>query len=128
MHEENHPEMNDATAAILHGPKDVRIERRPIPQPASGEVLVEIGAVGLCGSDLHYYAHGENGPNVLRSPTALGHEAAGTVVAGDGPCPRAPGSRSSPPSRADAAAPAARAATTSAPTAAASAPRPPTAL
>ncbi|MEU1945627.1 NAD(P)-dependent alcohol dehydrogenase [Streptomyces sp. NPDC020125] len=87
MHEENHPEMNDATAAILHGPKDVRIERRPIPQPASGEVLVEIGAVGLCGSDLHYYAHGENGPNVLRSPTALGHEAAGTVVAGDGPLP-----------------------------------------
>ncbi|MFI0819472.1 NAD(P)-dependent alcohol dehydrogenase [Streptomyces sp. NPDC021098] len=79
--------MNDATAAVLHGPKDVRIERRPIPEPAPGEILVDIGAVGLCGSDLHYYAHGENGPNVLRSPTALGHEAAGTVVAGDGTHP-----------------------------------------
>nr|WP_199831183.1 alcohol dehydrogenase catalytic domain-containing protein [Streptomyces sp. NBRC 110028] len=114
--------MNDATAAILHGPEDVRIERHPIPGPAPGEVLVEIGAIGLSGSDLHYYAHGENGPNVLRSPTALGHEA---VVAGHGPRPRAPGSPSSPPSPADTAAPAARAATTSARTAAASAPRPP---
>ncbi|NIY70603.1 NAD(P)-dependent alcohol dehydrogenase [Streptomyces malaysiensis] len=79
--------MNDATAAILHGPKDMRIERHPIPGPAPGEVLVEIGAVGLCGSDLHYYAHGENGPNVLRSPTALGHEAAGTVLGDGGPLP-----------------------------------------
>ncbi|WP_218107881.1 NAD(P)-dependent alcohol dehydrogenase [Streptomyces sp. MnatMP-M27] len=58
-----------------------------IPRPAPGEVLVEIGAVGLCGSDLHYYAHGENGPNVLRSPTALGHEAAGTVLGDGGPLP-----------------------------------------
>ncbi|SCG11805.1 L-iditol 2-dehydrogenase [Streptomyces sp. MnatMP-M27] len=48
---------------------------------------MEIGAVGLCGSDLHYYAHGENGPNVLRSPTALGHEAAGTVLGDGGPLP-----------------------------------------
>ena len=73
------------TAAVLHGPKDIRIEPREVPAARPGEVLVRVRAVGLCGSDLHYYAHGENGPNVLRTPTALGHEAAGVVVAtGDG--------------------------------------------
>ncbi|GAA1895489.1 NAD(P)-dependent alcohol dehydrogenase [Streptomyces durmitorensis] len=68
-------------AAVLHGPKDLRVEERPVPAPGPGEVLVRIAAVGLCGSDLHYYAHGENGPNVLRAPTVLGHEPSGVVVA-----------------------------------------------
>ncbi|WP_371540029.1 NAD(P)-dependent alcohol dehydrogenase [Streptomyces sp. NBC_00466] len=67
-------------AAVLHGPKDLRIEDRPVPEPAAGEVLVAVRAVGLCGSDLHYYAHGQNGPNVLRQPTVLGHEGAGVVI------------------------------------------------
>lgn len=69
-------------AAVLHGPKDLRIEDRPLPEPGPGQVLVAVRAVGLCGSDLHYYAHGENGPNVLRQPTVLGHEPSGLVVAG----------------------------------------------
>ncbi|WP_328634496.1 NAD(P)-dependent alcohol dehydrogenase [Streptomyces sp. NBC_00356] len=67
-------------AAVLHGPKDLRVEDRPVPEPGDGEVLVAVRAVGLCGSDLHYYEHGENGPNVLRQPTVLGHEPAGFVV------------------------------------------------
>lgn len=67
-------------AAVLHGPKDLRTEDRPVPEPGDGEVLVAVRAVGLCGSDLHYYEHGENGPNVLRQPTVLGHEPAGYVV------------------------------------------------
>ncbi|WP_425838023.1 NAD(P)-dependent alcohol dehydrogenase [Streptomyces fractus] len=67
-------------AAVLHGPKDLRVEDRPVPVPGDGEVLVAVRAVGLCGSDLHYYEHGENGPNVLRQPTVLGHEPAGFVV------------------------------------------------
>ncbi|MFG2648327.1 NAD(P)-dependent alcohol dehydrogenase [Streptomyces sp. NPDC048436] len=68
-------------AAVLHGPKDLRVEERPVPVPGPGEVLVRVAAVGLCGSDLHYYAYGENGPNVLRAPTVLGHEPSGTVLA-----------------------------------------------
>ncbi|MGP3770332.1 NAD(P)-dependent alcohol dehydrogenase [Streptomyces sp. SDT5-1] len=67
-------------AAVLHGPKDLRVEDRPVPQPGADEVLVAVRAVGLCGSDLHYYEHGENGPNVLRRPTVLGHEPAGHTV------------------------------------------------
>jgi L-iditol 2-dehydrogenase len=39
-------------SAVLYGPHDVRIEDRPVPEPASGQVLVEIAAVGICGSDV----------------------------------------------------------------------------
>ena len=47
--------------AVLHAPGDVRIEQRPIPQPGPREVLVEIRAVGVCGSDVHYFEHGRIG-------------------------------------------------------------------
>lgn len=66
---------------VLHGPKDLRLETRPLPTPASNEVAVTIKATGLCGSDLHYYAHGRNGNFVLQSPMCLGHEASGIVTA-----------------------------------------------
>ena len=56
--------------------------------PASGEVLVEIAAVGICGSDVHYYEHGRIGDYVVREPMVIGHESAGTVVeVGDGVSP-----------------------------------------
>lgn len=66
---------------VLHGPKDLRLETRPLPVPSSNEVTVTIKATGLCGSDLHYYTHGRNGNFVLQSPMCLGHEAAGIISA-----------------------------------------------
>ena len=68
-------------AAVLHGPGDVRIEERAVPEPGPREVLVEIAAVGVCGSDIHYYEHGRIGSFVVREPMVLGHESAGRVVA-----------------------------------------------
>lgn len=69
-------------AAVLHGPKDVRIERlAPSPLPP-GHVRIALEATGLCGSDLHYYADGRNGPNVVTAPLVLGHEGSGKVVEG----------------------------------------------
>jgi L-iditol 2-dehydrogenase len=68
-------------AAVLYGPGDLRIEERATPEPGSREVLVEIAAVGVCGSDVHYYEHGRIGPFVVREPLVLGHESAGRVVA-----------------------------------------------
>ncbi len=65
----------------LRGVGDVALVERDIPRPADGEVLVEIGAVGVCGSDVHYYEHGRIGPYVVESPLVLGHEAGGTVAA-----------------------------------------------
>jgi L-iditol 2-dehydrogenase len=72
-------------SAVLHGPHDVRIEDRPVPKPAPGQVLVEIAAIGICGSDVHYYEHGRIGDYVVHDPMIIGHESAGTVVdVGDG--------------------------------------------
>jgi L-iditol 2-dehydrogenase len=44
------------------------------------DVLIRIGAVGVCGSDIHYYARGRIGDQVVQYPFAVGHESAGTVV------------------------------------------------
>ena len=68
-------------AAVLYAPGDLRVEERPVPEPGPREVLVEIAAVGVCGSDVHYYEHGRIGPFVVREPLILGHESAGRVAA-----------------------------------------------
>ncbi|WP_163264094.1 L-idonate 5-dehydrogenase [Chelativorans alearense] len=65
----------------LYGPHDIRIERQKVAAPGTGEVLVRVGAGGICGSDLHYYHDGGFGPIRVREPIILGHEVAGTVEA-----------------------------------------------
>jgi len=65
----------------MHDTHDVRLEDVPVPEPGSNEVLVEIQAVGVCGSDVHYYEEGRIGSFVVREPLILGHESMGTVVA-----------------------------------------------
>jgi L-iditol 2-dehydrogenase len=81
-------------AAVLHGPGDVRVESRRVPEPGPREVLVEIAAVGVCGSDIHYYEHGRIGSFVVREPMILGHESSGRVVAlGPGASKHAVGDR-----------------------------------
>ena len=67
-------------ASVLNGIGDLTVEERPVPAPGSGEVLVRIGSVGVCGSDIHYYDHGRIGPYVVERPLVLGHEAGGEVV------------------------------------------------
>lgn len=43
-------------AAVLHGIDDIRFEDMPLPeQVADGQVRVQMRAVGICGSDVHYY-------------------------------------------------------------------------
>jgi hypothetical protein len=61
----------------LYGSHDIRIETQPVAEPGPGEVLVRIGAGGICGSDLHYYHDGGFGPIRVREPIILGHEVAG---------------------------------------------------
>ena len=68
-------------AAVMHGTHDVRVEDVPVPEPGPNEVLVEIRAVGVCGSDVHYYEEGRIGSFVVEEPLILGHESMGTVVA-----------------------------------------------
>ncbi|WP_432762011.1 NAD(P)-dependent alcohol dehydrogenase [Saxibacter everestensis] len=67
-------------ASVLTSPGEVGIEDRPVPTAQAGEVLVRIGSVGVCGSDVHYYQHGRIADFVVRQPLVLGHEAGGTIV------------------------------------------------
>ena len=70
----------DNRAAIMYGTHDVRVEDRAVPEPGPREVLVEIGVVGVCGSDVHYYEEGRIGGYVVDEPLVLGHESMGRVV------------------------------------------------
>lgn len=81
------------TAAVYYGRGDIRIEQRAIPKPGSGEVLVKVGTVGVCGTDVGEWAHGPIQHPVTRrhaasghlGPIVPGHEFSGTVVdVGDG--------------------------------------------
>jgi L-iditol 2-dehydrogenase len=67
-------------AAVMYGTHDVRLEDKPVPEPGAKEVLVEIKAVGVCGSDVHYYEEGRIGTFVVEEPLILGHEAMGTII------------------------------------------------
>ncbi len=85
---------NKMKAAVLHKPRDVRIEQVSVPQLVSDSVLVRVGAVGVCGSDVHYYVEGRIGRYVVEKPLILGHESAGTVEAvGDQVAGLRPGER-----------------------------------
>jgi L-iditol 2-dehydrogenase len=66
----------------LHGANDVRIHDEPEPVPSRGQELVRITAVGLCGSDLHWYEDGGIGDDVVEEPLVLGHEMGGVIMSG----------------------------------------------
>jgi L-iditol 2-dehydrogenase len=58
----------------LHGPGDLRLHEEPIPVPKSGESLLRVQAVGICGSDLHWFNEAQIGDARLEKPLILGHE------------------------------------------------------
>jgi 2-desacetyl-2-hydroxyethyl bacteriochlorophyllide A dehydrogenase len=62
-------------AAVFHGVGDLRVEERPAPAAGPGEVVVRVGACGICGTDRHIF-HGEFDAT---PPVVIGHEYAGTV-------------------------------------------------
>ena len=70
-------------AARLHAAGDLRLEDEPVPEPGPGMSLVRVTAVGICGSDLHWWGEGGIGDAILTRPLVLGHEAAGVIE--DGP-------------------------------------------
>ncbi|WP_280570613.1 L-idonate 5-dehydrogenase [Chromohalobacter sp. 296-RDG] len=72
--------MNMTHAVVAHGPHDLRIDAVACEAPGRGEVIVQVAAGGICGSDLHYYHAGGFGNVRLREPLTLGHEAAGFIA------------------------------------------------
>jgi L-iditol 2-dehydrogenase len=69
-------------ALRLHDKGDLRLHEEPAPTPADDEVLVRVTAVGLCGSDLHWFNEGGIGDVVLAQPLVLGHEFVGVIETG----------------------------------------------
>lgn len=75
-------------AAVWHGPRDVRIERRVRAPLAPGEVRIAVTACGICGSDIHEYRDGPHaipvgqphGLSGVAAPLVIGHEFAGRVI------------------------------------------------
>ncbi len=66
-------------ALVYEGVETLGYRDVPDPKPFAGEYLIKVEAVGICGSDMHaYLGHDERRP----APLILGHEAAGTIVAG----------------------------------------------
>ena len=57
------------------------LEQVPVPEPAPGEVLVEVAAASICGTDLHIFEWDSWAAGRMRVPITFGHEVAGTVVA-----------------------------------------------
>ena len=69
-------------AARLHAVGDLRVGEEPEPAAGAGMSLVRVTAVGICGSDLHWWDEGAIGDATLAHPLVLGHEGAGVIAEG----------------------------------------------
>ncbi len=65
-------------SAVYYGKHDLRVEESPMPQVREKDVLIEIMACGVCGTDVHIY-EGDKGAAEVTPPTILGHEFSGIV-------------------------------------------------
>jgi L-iditol 2-dehydrogenase len=72
----------EMTVARLHGVRDIRCHSEAVPSAGAGEELVRITAVGLCGSDLHWFTEAGIGDAKLTRPVVPGHEFAGVIEGG----------------------------------------------
>jgi len=66
-------------AAVLNTLRKFEIENKPMPTASPKNVVVRIHTVGICGSDVHYWAHGKCGPFEVNGPLVLGHESSGII-------------------------------------------------
>lgn len=101
----NHPSQHRHNAVVIETPlpnlalqvtADHRLKQvhAPVYAPQAGEVLLQIKATGICGSDVHFWKTGRIGSLVVEGDCILGHEAAGIVLeCGDGVTDLKPGDR-----------------------------------
>jgi L-iditol 2-dehydrogenase len=73
------PETMNASTLMERGV--IRFHTASVPTVDADQVLVEVAAVGVCGSDVHYFQDGRIGDFVVEAPMILGHEASGVIVA-----------------------------------------------
>ena len=73
--------MKDLMDGVVHyalKPLAVELRQKSVPPVKEDEVLLHVGAVGVCGSDIHQYHNSQSWP--VRVPVVLGHEFCGTVA------------------------------------------------
>ncbi|WP_065308164.1 zinc-binding alcohol dehydrogenase family protein [Janthinobacterium psychrotolerans] len=61
---------------VCDTPGSLRMEQRPVPVPAAGEVLVRIRRIGICGTDMHIFRGTQP---FLSYPRVMGHELSGHI-------------------------------------------------
>ena len=67
--------------AFITGKKKIEISEEAKPELIRAtDVLVNIKAVGICGSDIHYYKEGYIGTQILEYPASIGHECSGILI------------------------------------------------
>ncbi|WP_028550758.1 zinc-dependent alcohol dehydrogenase family protein [Paenibacillus sp. UNC451MF] len=66
-------------AIVLREKEELSVEQRTAPSPKIGEVVIEVKATGICGTDLHIF-HGGTGSTSVSYPIILGHELSGIVI------------------------------------------------
>ena len=80
-------------SAVFYGKHDLRVEQQPMPELGEKDVLIQVKACGICGTDVHIY-EGDEGAAAVTPPTILGHEFSGVVAAvGSGVTKCKPGDR-----------------------------------
>ena len=67
-------------AVFFHGSRDVRVAPINLREGRPGETLIDVAAVGICGSDLHYYKEGGIGSAIIHEPFIPGHEFGGRLT------------------------------------------------
>lgn len=70
-----------AAAAVLTAPRNIEVERFPIPKTGDADALMRIEACGGCGSDISPYLNGGGGEAslLMKTPLILGHEIVGRI-------------------------------------------------
>lgn len=68
--------------ARVHSDGTIRLHEEPMPTIGPGEALVRVTAVGICGSDVHWWKEGQIGGDRIVEPLILGHECAGVIESG----------------------------------------------
>ncbi len=66
-------------SAVFYGKHDMRVEESPMPKVGKEDVLIQVKACGICGTDVHIY-EGDKGAAEVTPPTILGHEFSGVVA------------------------------------------------
>ena len=82
--------MASCTEILTRKPKNIAITTNPahelnvlesdVPEPGPDDCLVHVRATGICGSDVHFWKHGNIGDSVITKDCGLGHESSGVVI------------------------------------------------